>query len=72
MSKIKVTKKELIDRTFIPYEIIITVSSEREHKQLADEMYEIESSMRNRLGLSRASKYQMVSDLVGQLSKHTT
>lgn len=40
---INVTKKELSERTFVPYEITITVSNREEHNRLVSDVKDLES-----------------------------
>jgi len=41
----KVNKRELVERTFIPYEIVITVESEEEHNYLNNDVSRVEAEM---------------------------
>ena len=66
---IKVTKKELNPRVFIPYEITILIDSPEEHRELVnniDELNSLSSSVWSRL----KGRFGPIVHLLGEIKRH--
>jgi hypothetical protein len=67
----KVTKKELRERTFIPFQIVIEIESEKEHENLRKSIAAVEAeSTRYRMGY-RNKERNAVYDLFDKITAHT-
>lgn len=65
---INVTKTELKERTFVPYEITITVNSREDHADLKKQFRELGSLSSDRL--FRASRYTAIHALASTIKNH--
>jgi hypothetical protein len=74
VKSMKVEKKELKERTFIPYQITITVESENEHKALVQDFNNLEAVTESSY-LSKLFRYtgefRAIRDLIQIVREHT-
>jgi hypothetical protein len=75
VKSMKVEKKELKERTFIPYQITITVESENEHLALVNDFAGLEaatkSSYLSKLFRYRSDEFRAIRNLIHIVREHT-
>ncbi len=68
---INVSKKELKERAYTPYEITITISSQDDHNRLANEIRELKNSLRNsERWYDYGRKFEDLRALLEQIESH--
>jgi len=67
----RVDKKELKERTFIPYQIVITVESEEEHKKLRSDVSEVDNVIMSSQSMFKRRHLDTIFDMFNQIRSHT-